>query len=100
MMHLQLRVPEERVDEVVSLLVEDEAVTNVAVIPDAYIKPTGCLVVCDVARGGANAGVSRLGRLRIHPDGAIMMTGPEAGLSDSAPQGVGGGPGRPLAGLA
>src|SRR4051794_22418818 len=99
MMHLQLRVPEERVDEVVSLLVEDEAVTNVAVMPDAYIKPTGCLVVCDVAREGANAVISRLRRLRIHHDGSIMMTEPGTVLSDSARQVEDAAPGRPDDGL-
>lgn len=54
MLHLQLRVPADRVERVVDLLRSDETVTNVVVVPDAYVKPDGHLVLADVAREGAN----------------------------------------------
>jgi uncharacterized hydrophobic protein (TIGR00271 family) len=99
MMHLQLRVPEGRVDQVVALLDDEASVTNIAVVAGAYVKPQGSLVVCDVAREGANAVVSRLRELRIHHDGSIMLTEPETVLSDAASEAEKAAPGRPDDGL-
>ena len=83
-MHMQLRVPEERVDSVMQVLRDDDSVTNIAIVQDAYVEPAGTLVVCDVAREAANAVVSRLRELRVHHDGSIMLTEPETVLSDAA----------------
>src|SRR4051795_3775242 len=99
MMHLQLRVPADRVDAVLGQLCDDESVTNVAVVREAYVKPAGSLVVCDVAREGANAVVSRLRELRVHHDGSIMLTEPETVLSDAATKAEETAPGRPDDGL-
>jgi uncharacterized hydrophobic protein (TIGR00271 family) len=98
-MHMQLRVPEERLDKVVRLLHDDDSVTNIAVVRDAYVEPEGTLVVCDVAREGANAVVSRLRELRVHHDGSIMLTEPETVLSDAATRAEETAPGRPDDGL-
>ena len=95
MMHVQLRVPHDRVDAVLQLLRDDQAVTNIAVVADAFILPEGTLVVCDVAREGANAVISNLRELRIHHDGSIMMTEPETVLSDAAARAEDTAPGRP-----
>jgi uncharacterized hydrophobic protein (TIGR00271 family) len=99
MIHLQLRVPASAVDEVVAFLVDDDSVTNVAVLQEAYVKPGGTLVVCDVAREAANTVVSRLRSLRLHHDGSIMLTEPETVLSDAAARAEEAAPGRPDDGL-
>src|SRR3954453_108600 len=99
MMHLQLRVPADRLDDVLLLLREDDSVTNIAILRDAYVEPAGTLVVCDVAREGANAVVSRLRELRLHHDGSIMLTEPETVLSDAATKAEETAPGRPDDGL-
>src|SRR3954451_12603393 len=98
-MHMQLRVPEERVDSVMQLLRDHDSVTNDAILRDAYVEPEGALVVCDVAREGANAVVSRLRELRLHHDGSIMLTEPETVLSDAASQAEKTAPGRTDDGL-
>ena len=99
MMHVQLRVPDDRVDAVLQLLRNDQAVTNIAVVADAFVLPEGTLVVCDVAREGANAVISNLRELRVHRDGSIMMTEPETVLSDAAAHAEEAAPGRPDDGL-
>jgi uncharacterized hydrophobic protein (TIGR00271 family) len=93
--HLSLRVPDPKLDEVVALLRDDESVTNLAVVRDAFIKPDGTLVLCDVAREAANNVVSRLHDLDIHHEGAIMLTEPETVLSDEATRVEETAPGRP-----
>jgi uncharacterized hydrophobic protein (TIGR00271 family) len=95
MIHLQMRVPADRVDEVVDELSSDDSVANLAVVPEAFVKPAGTLVVCDVAREAANAVVARLRELRIHHDGSIMLTEPETVLSDEATRAEETAPGRP-----
>ncbi|MDX6326798.1 MAG: hypothetical protein QOK15_3152, partial [Nocardioidaceae bacterium] len=99
MMHIQLRVPDERVDAVLRMLRDEDSVTNIAVVNDAFVKPQGSLVVCDVAREGANAVISRLRELRVHHDGSIMLTEPETLLSDAADEAEQTAPGRPDDGL-
>jgi len=99
MIHLQLRVPPACVDDVMTLLREQDSVTNVAVLKDAYVKPDGTLVVCDVAREAANEVVSLLRGLRLHHEGSIMLTEPETLLSDEATRVEETAPGRPDDGL-
>jgi uncharacterized hydrophobic protein (TIGR00271 family) len=99
MIHLQLRVPPDSVDTVVSLLESEESVTNVALLTDAFVKPAGTLVVCDVAREAANTVVSRLRELRLHHEGSIMLTEPDTVLSDQVTRAEEAAPGRPDDGL-
>jgi uncharacterized hydrophobic protein (TIGR00271 family) len=94
-LHLQLRVPSELTDRVVALLADDDTVTNVAVIPDGFAKPAGCLVLADVAREGANAVVTELRDLGIDKEGSIAVSEPEALLSDEADRAELAAPGRP-----
>jgi uncharacterized hydrophobic protein (TIGR00271 family) len=94
-LHLQLRVPSELTDEVVALLSADETVTNVAVLPDAYAKPQGCLVMADVAREGANPVVGALRGLDLHHRGSIMLTEPGTLFSDDADRAEEAAPGTP-----
>ena len=95
MLHLQLRVPGDRIDEVVDLLLSDQTVTNVVVVADAYVKPDGHLVQADVAREGANPVVAELRRLELHHDGMIMLTEPATILSGDADRAERAAPGDP-----
>ena len=95
MLHLQLRVPSHLTDEVVRLLDGDDTVTNVAVVPGGFTKPAGCLVIADVAREGANPVVAALRRLDLHHTGSIMLSEPEAILSDAAERAEQAAPGDP-----
>ena len=84
MLHLQLRVPTDRTDQLLGLLRDDDSVTNVVVVKDAYVKPDGDLVLADVAREGANPVVAALRELDLHHDGMIMLTEPSTILSGEA----------------
>ena len=95
MLHLQLRVPSDLTDEVVALLDSDDSVTNVAVVPHGFTKPPGCLVMADVAREGANPVVAALRALDLHHRGSIMLSEPEAILSDEAVRVERAAPGEP-----
>ncbi|HEX4977893.1 MAG TPA: DUF389 domain-containing protein [Nocardioides sp.] len=95
MLHLQLRVPADRIGQVVDLLRSDDTVTNVVVVEDAYVKPEGHLVLADVAREGANPVVAQLHRLGLHHDGVIMLTEPATVLSDEADRAEQAAPGDP-----
>ncbi len=95
MLHLQLRVPSHLTDQVVRLLGDDETVTNVAVLPGGFTKPPGCLVIADVAREGANPVVAALRHLDLHHVGSIMLSEPEAILSDAAERAERAAPGDP-----
>ncbi len=99
MLHLQLRVPARLTDDVLELLTSDETVTNVALLPDAYAKPPGCLVIADVAREGANPVVASLKALDLHHSGSIMLTEPSAIFSDEADRVEDAAPGTPDDGI-
>jgi uncharacterized hydrophobic protein (TIGR00271 family) len=94
-LHLQLRVPDDRVDEVVGLLTDDETVTNVALFPSGYRKPPGALVLADVAREGANPVVSALRHLGLHHEGSIMLSEPGTIFSDATDAAERAAPGEP-----
>jgi uncharacterized hydrophobic protein (TIGR00271 family) len=95
MIHLRLRVPEDRLDTVVGQLLDDDGVTNVVVAHDAFRKPHGGLVEADIAREGAQAVVSRLRRLDLHHEGSITLTEPDTLLSDAADAAEVAAPGSP-----
>jgi uncharacterized hydrophobic protein (TIGR00271 family) len=95
MIHLRLRVPDDRLDTVVEQLLDDDGVTNLVVTPDAFRKPRGGLVEADIAREGAQAVVSRLRRLDLHHEGSITLTEPDTLLSDAADAAEVAAPGSP-----
>ncbi|RYU15703.1 DUF389 domain-containing protein [Nocardioides iriomotensis] len=99
MLHLQLRVPDGRLDRVVALLTGDDTVTNVAVFPDGYRKPPGALVLADVAREGANPVVAALRALDLHHDGSIMLSEPGTLFSDATAAAEEAAPGEPDDGI-
>jgi uncharacterized hydrophobic protein (TIGR00271 family) len=83
-LHLQLRVPEDRLERALELLHDDDTLTNVVVVRDAYVKPAGHLVLADVAREGANPVVTALRDLDLHHEGMVMLSEPSTVLSDEA----------------
>lgn len=93
MLHLRLRVPDDCVDEIVDMLRDDETVTNLAVLPDAYDE--GTMVMVDVAREAATHVIARLRELRVHEEGAITMVEIETMLSADADRAVESAPGAP-----
>lgn len=99
MLHLHLRVPDDRLDRVVALLTGDETVTNVAVFSDGYRKPPGNLVLADVAREGANPVVAALRALDLHHDGSIMLSEPGTLFSDATEEAEKAAPGEPDDGI-
>jgi uncharacterized hydrophobic protein (TIGR00271 family) len=98
-LHLQLRVPDGRLDRVVALLTGDDTVTNVAVFPDGYRKPPGALVLADVAREGANPVVAALRALDLHHAGSIMISEPGTLFSDATEAAEKAAPGEPDDGI-
>lgn len=94
-----MRVPASLTDQVVGLLCDDDTVTNVAVLADAYAKPPGTLVTADVAREGANPVVAALRALDLHHVGSIMISEPGTLLSDAADAAEKAAPGIPDDGI-
>lgn len=95
MLHLQLRVPDALIDEVLARLTSDDTVTNVAVLPGAYAKPHGTMVIADVAREAANPVVATLRALELDRCGSIMLSEPSTILSRAADRAEEAAPGEP-----
>lgn len=94
-----MRVPSDLTDQVAELLDDDPTVVNVAVLPHAYRKPDGCLVLADVTRESAQTLLSRLHTLGVARTGAIAIDDDETILSDAATQAEKAAPGRPEDGV-
>lgn len=73
MLHLRVAVPTALSDSVVQVLDGDDAVSSLAVLRDASIRPAGDVVLADVAREGANDVVDRLRDLGVHHEGTISL---------------------------
>ena len=95
MLHLRLRVPGDLTDEVVEVLVGEDTVTNVAVVPGGFRKPEGCLVLADVARENATAVIKQLRDLDIQHRGSISIDEVDTILSDEAARAENSRAGRP-----
>ncbi|GAB3959899.1 DUF389 domain-containing protein [Micromonospora vulcania] len=84
MLHLRVIVAVDRSQAVVDLLSADPAVTHVVVLPGAAKVPPGDLVLCDVAREGADGVLLALRELGVDKDGGIAVDGVDATLSAAA----------------
>jgi uncharacterized hydrophobic protein (TIGR00271 family) len=80
---LQLRVATTNAlsRDVIEALEDDPAVSSLAVLRGASIRPQGDVVFADVAREGANQVVDRLRALGVHHDGTIHLQPVETWLS-------------------
>jgi uncharacterized hydrophobic protein (TIGR00271 family) len=66
-------VPADRADDVTRMLSEDPAVSGLVRIPNASIRPSGDLVLAEVAREAGNDIVERLRSLGVHREGSVHI---------------------------
>ncbi|MFC9994312.1 DUF389 domain-containing protein [Nocardia sp. NPDC127526] len=73
MLHLRVMAPDTMTDEIVGLLDKDEAVSGLAVLRGAAVRPAGDLIMAQVAREGANDIVQNLRGMKVHHAGSIEL---------------------------
>ena len=66
---------------VIESLERDPAVSSLALLPGASVRPTGDVIFADVAREGANQVVDRLRALGVHHEGTIHLVPVQTWLS-------------------
>ncbi|UGS36293.1 DUF389 domain-containing protein [Capillimicrobium parvum] len=84
MIHLRIVSPPNRTKEVLDLLGGDDAVCNVITLPGRAIKPTGDMILADVAREDASIVVSDLRHLGIEEHGSIAIEHIDTALGSNA----------------
>jgi uncharacterized hydrophobic protein (TIGR00271 family) len=94
MVHLRIVAPPDRADRVYAMLCDTPSAIDVIRIPDASVRPSGDLVMCDVAREDASVIISDLRELGIHHDGSISLS-PTDTISDFADAAIKHAPGSP-----
>ena len=99
MLHLRLRVPSELIEKVEELLREDPTAVNLLVVPDAYVKPEGWLVMADVARENAQHVIAALRDLDLPRHGSIAISEADTILADAADAAEKAAPGSPIDGV-
>lgn len=99
MLSLRLRVPPDRVDDVRALLSDEPTVTDVAVLPGAFVKPVGTLVMAHVARESAQGVLASLRSLGLVREGVIALTETDTVMGDAARQAEAAAPGTPIDGV-
>ncbi len=83
MLHLRILSPSMLTQDVLACLVDNPAVSGIAVTRAASVEPVGDLVVADIAREGANEIIDFLRDLGVHEDGSIHIEPVRAWLSRS-----------------
>jgi uncharacterized hydrophobic protein (TIGR00271 family) len=73
-LHLRVVSPTHRTDEVVDALRDSPAAFNVSVLRGAAVDPPGDVVLCDLAREGANDVVVALRALGLHEEGTVALS--------------------------
>ena len=73
MLRLQVSTAAPLTDQVLAALADDSAVSSLALIPGASLKPPGDVVFADVAREGANEIIDRLRALDVQREGTIAI---------------------------
>jgi uncharacterized hydrophobic protein (TIGR00271 family) len=94
MVHLRIVVPPDRAEKVHELLCATESAIDVIRVPNASTRPSGDLIMCDVAREDASVIISDLRELGIHHDGSISISETDT-ISDLATAAVKHAPGSP-----
>ncbi|MEV7184917.1 DUF389 domain-containing protein [Kitasatospora sp. NPDC093102] len=84
MLHLRLIVPPDLRNAVLDCLDEVVGVTHVVLLPDAAVRPTGDVVLCDVAREAADEVLGALRGTGLTERGAIDVSPVELTLSAAA----------------
>lgn len=73
MIHLRLAVPQALTADVLAALESDPAVSSLARIPGASVRPEGDLVFADVAREAANDVIDRVKDLGVAEEGTVHI---------------------------
>ncbi|MFI6871182.1 DUF389 domain-containing protein [Nocardia sp. NPDC050406] len=73
MLHLRILSPAAMTDDVVANLECDDAVSGLAVLRGASLRPPGDIVLAEVAREAGNDVVDRLRGLKVHQEGSIAI---------------------------
>ena len=73
MLSFRVSSPHELTDAVVEVFSGDPAVSSLAVLKDASVRPPGDVVFADVAREAANDSIDRLRALGIHEQGTLRI---------------------------
>ena len=81
MLHLRISSPAAITEAVISALSDDPAVSSLAVLRGASIRPAGDVVLADVAREAANDLVDRLRALGVQRDGSLDIEQVRAWMS-------------------
>ena len=83
-MHLRLIVPAERTAGVLGALRDDPRVTNLVLMAGAAVRPSGDLVLCDVAREAVTEVLGELRQAGLFSDGGVTLSAIEAAPSQNA----------------
>jgi hypothetical protein len=94
MVHLRIVAPADRAGRVYAMLCDTPSAMDVIRVPGASVRPSGDLVMCDVAREDASVIISELRELDIHHDGSISLS-PTDTISDFADAAIEHAPGSP-----
>lgn len=82
MLHLRISSPTSLTSTIVDLLSADPAVSELAAIPGASIRPEGDRVTATVAREATNDIVARLHETGVHRSGSIQIESVQSWLSE------------------
>ncbi|TFV76723.1 DUF389 domain-containing protein [Blastococcus sp. CT_GayMR19] len=93
LLHLRITVPEASSAEVLDLLGRHVGVTHLVHFPGAVRRPSGDLVLCDVARESVDALVDDLQELGVVRDGGIAIEAVDTSLSRASDRAVRAAPG-------
>jgi uncharacterized hydrophobic protein (TIGR00271 family) len=83
-LHLRIVVPEDRAERAFELLNDNGAVCNVIRLPGAAHKPSGDVLLADVAREDASVVLADLRELDIAERGSIALENVDTEISDAA----------------
>ena len=83
-LHLRIIAPADLVQQVLAAIGDSPATTNVVRIPGAATRPSGDLVLCDVAREGMGSLLDRLQQLGVQKSGSISIDDIGVEISDAA----------------
>ena len=73
MLHLRIATPSELTDGVVKIFADDPAISGLAVLRGASLKPQGDIVLADIAREAVNEVIDELREMGVHRAGSIHI---------------------------
>jgi uncharacterized hydrophobic protein (TIGR00271 family) len=94
LLHLRITVPEACSAEVLELLRQHVGVVHLVHFPGAVERPSGDLVICDVAREAVDQLIAELQKHGVERDGGIAIEAVDTSLSDASDRAVRRAPGE------